>query len=213
MSEQGKTETAEEKTERLAEASRKYRAHKTINNLWLSLIACVAVVAVIVVSVPRNDSPRITSLDYRSVAEKASGTLPMTLAVPDVPADWICNAAEIRSGTDSVPSWYVGFITGSQQFIALTQTAQANPRWLAAELKNSTASATTDIGGMSWTIYDNRLAKTDVGNVKYALVAEKGSNTYLLFGTAERTEFEQLAAQVSKTVFAENFSSQPERIS
>ncbi|MDF2441986.1 MAG: hypothetical protein JWR01_189, partial [Subtercola sp.] len=80
VAELGRPETLEETTARKAEQSRKYRANKTINNLWLSLIVCVAVVIVIVLLVPRNDSSQLQSVDYRSVATSAQAALPVPVA-------------------------------------------------------------------------------------------------------------------------------------
>ena len=207
VAELGRPETLEETVARKAENSRKYRASKTINNLWLSLLACLAVVIVIVLLVPRDDTSHLQSVDYRSIANSAQPVLPVPLAMPDLSTAWSANAAEIRSGEQiQVRSWYIGFVTPSQTFIGLTQAINANPSWLAQELHNTLASDTVTINGVQWTVYDNRNSPDDVGNVDYALTTEAGKSTYVLFGNASDTEFEELARGLVSNIAAQTTS-------
>src|ERR1700712_3440460 len=109
VAELGRPETLEETQARKAEQSRKYRANKTINNLWLSLIVCVAVVIVIVLLVPRDNTSHLQAVDYQSVASSAQAAFPVPVASPDLPSTWSANAAEIRTDSGSaatpVPYW------------------------------------------------------------------------------------------------------------
>ncbi|MEA9985738.1 MULTISPECIES: DUF4245 domain-containing protein [Subtercola] len=204
VAELGRPETYEETAARKAEQSRKYRANKTINNLWLSLIVCVGVVIVIVLLVPRNDSSQLASVDYRSVATSAQAALPVPLAVPDLPSNWSANAAEIRTGIDKTPAWYIGLITPVNTFLGLSQGVNGTDNWLADQVHNTIASGTTTIAGVQWTIYDNRTATRDVGNVNYALTTQSGASTYVLFGNASDGDFRTVA-----TALAANVEAQP----
>jgi hypothetical protein len=203
VAELGRPETLEETTARKAEQSRKYRANKTINNLWLSLIVCVAVVIVIVLLVPRNDTPQLQSIDYRSVATSAQAALPVPVAVPDLPADWLSNAAEIRSGSDGVAYWYVGLLTPSNTFVALAQGVDANESWVADQVHDTAAVSTIVVDGIQWTVYDNRKTSAGVGNAKYALTTTAGESTYVLYGTADVADFEKVASSISSNVAAQ----------
>ncbi|WP_253259409.1 DUF4245 domain-containing protein [Subtercola boreus] len=203
VAELGRPETLEETTARKAEQSRKYRANKTINNLWLSLIVCVGVVIVIVLLVPRNDSSQLQSIDYRSVAASAQASLPVPVAVPDLPSGWSSNAAEIRSGTDGIAYWYIGLLSPTSTFVALSQGVDANDSWLSDQMHDTAASSTIAIDGIQWTVYDNRTSRQDVGNVKYALTTTSGRSTYVLYGTATDNDFRLVASSITANVAAQ----------
>lgn len=204
VAELGRPETAEETAARKAENSRLYRARKTPNNLVLSLIVCVAVVIVIVLAVPRGDTNFNNTVDYKSVAADAQLGLPTTLGSPDLPKGWRSNTAAYRTGAaDKVDSWFIGFLTPSDEFVGMTQAFDANDSWTAKQLKNTIASGSVTIDGVPWTIYDNRQSTDDVGNARYALVTTSGTSTWVLAGTAEPTEFETLARALAPTITAE----------
>ncbi|RFA09759.1 hypothetical protein B7R54_11485 [Subtercola boreus] len=204
VAELGRPETLEETTARKAEQSRKYRANKTINNLWLSLIVCVAVVIVIVLLVPRNDTSQLQTIDYRSVATSAQAALPVPVAVPDLPTGWTSNAAEIRRGNDGVAYWYIGLVTPATTFVALAQGVDANDSWLSDQVHDTAASSTILVDGIQWTVYDNRSTSQDVGNAEYALTTTAGRSTYVLYGTASDTDVELVAAALTTNIAAQS---------
>jgi hypothetical protein len=215
VAELGRPETPEETNARKAEQSRKYRANKTINNLWLSLIVCVGVVIVIVVLVPRGNASLLAPVDYKAVASSAQEAFPVPVASPELPSTWSANAAELRSspGTGSaatdVPYWYIGLVTPSNAYIGLEQAVGTTANggtdaWLADQLHNTAATDTVTIDGVQWTVYDNRQTANDVGNASYALTTQSGASTYVLLGTGTTDEFTQVAESITT-----NIQSQP----
>ncbi|MCU1478652.1 MAG: hypothetical protein JWQ64_3345 [Subtercola sp.] len=219
VAELGRPETPEETGARKAEQSRKYRANKTINNLWLSLIVCLGVVVVIVLLVPRGNDSLLTPVDYRSVASSAQAAFPVPVASPALPSTWSANAAEIRSSAGTgpgsgssatdVPYWYIGLVSPSGGYIGLEQavSTQANggtDAWLADQLHNTAATDTVTVDGVQWTVYDNRQTANDVGNANYALSTQSGASTYVLLGTGTTDEFTQVADAITT-----NIQSQP----
>ncbi len=203
VAELGRPETPEETAARKAENSRNHRARQTVHNLVLSLIATVGVVILIVLVVPRSDQPLDRSVDWRSVAAEAQQSRTESLAVPDLPEGWTSNYAELRStGTGGVTSWNIGFVTPSDEFAGVVQGFDADPTWLATQLNRSVASSVTTIGGLEWTVYDNRESTEDVGNVQYALATEAGSSTVAVFGTGSVAELTTVAEAIAADVAA-----------
>ncbi|MCS5734238.1 DUF4245 domain-containing protein [Herbiconiux daphne] len=207
VAELGRPETPEETAARKAEQSRLYRDRKTLRNLLYALLVCVALVAAIIFIVPRNDSSMLQDVDYRQVAASAQSSMPVPLAVPDLPEGWSSNAAELRTATtDDVTSWYIGLISPEKEYVGVTQALDANPSWVSQQVAEGIPSGATDIDGVRWTIYDNRSGASgndDVGNVEYALTTEAGRSTYIVFGTAEAGEIEAVAASLSQNVLAQ----------
>ncbi len=201
VAELGRPETAQETVDRRAVASRMRRQNQNFFNLIIALLASLAVVAIIVLVVVRPDAAPREPVDYRALSQEAGA--PVTLAAPDLSADWRSNSA-IYNGTpaDGVANWYVGFVTPDEQFIALRQGIDANPTWLANELRGMKATGSTTIDGVEWSVYDRRGAK-DVGNHAYALSTVGTQSTYILYGTAPDDEFTTMAKKLAATIAAE----------
>ncbi|MDH6256073.1 DUF4245 domain-containing protein [Aurantimicrobium minutum] len=203
VAELGRPETPAETAARKAENSRLYKSRKTINNLVYSLLVTVGLVAVIYFLVPRADGEPNWQVDYVAQSEIASKSLGESLLVPAMPEQWRANAAELRNATNGqVTSWYIGFISPSDKFIAFNEAFDANETWVANELKDYPATGTVTIDGQQWTVYDNR-SMNDAGNVEYAMVTTLGRSTVVLYGTADDAEFEQLATSITADLRSE----------
>jgi len=195
VAELGRPETPEETAARKAETSRKHRANQTLLNLVVALVASLAVVVFLVVVVVRPAPAPAASIDYATIATQAQVDAAETLLAPVLPAGWSANDARFQT-TEQVPTWYIGLITPSEQYIGLDQGIGANPTWLAAQLDDAEQSGTVTIDGIEWTVYDQRGA-SDPGNFAYSLAATRGGSTVILHGTASDGEFELLATAVA----------------
>ena len=202
VAELGRPETPQETAARKAENSANHRNRQTINNLVYSLIATVALVAVIVIVVPRgNPTATKPAVDYTSIAQQGQGSEPDAFLVPKLPSSWKSNNAELRTKTaDKVDSWYIGLITPKQQFIGITQGFGANDSWVSEQVDKSRIKGTRDIDGVRWDVYDNRSSGSNNGNVDYALVTQSGDSTVILFGTADDTEFRTVASSLASQI-------------
>lgn len=204
VAELGRPETPEETAARKAENSRTYRQRQTVKNLVLSLGASLLVVLVLVLLVPRSDTPIERDVDVALVAAQAQASSDDPLAVPELPEDWQANAAELRrSDVDEVTAWYAGYLTPSDEYLGMYQGLDANPTWIAELLARTLATGTTTIDGVEWTVYDNRDSADDVGNARYGLTTEADGTTFVLLGTATPEEFETLAAELVPTIEAQ----------
>jgi len=194
VAELGRPETPEETAARKAEASRKRRANQTVRNLVLALVASLGIVLLLVLVVPRGDGPARQTIDWEDAAAESQPAVEEPLAVPRLPPEWTANAAELEVEGD-VPTWYIGFLTPSGQYIGLDQGIGADARWLDDRLADSPSTGTVEIAGTGFDEYDRRDAD-DPGNLAYALTTERAGATVVLFGTAPDDEFALLAASV-----------------
>ncbi|MEO8528388.1 MAG: DUF4245 family protein, partial [Pseudolysinimonas sp.] len=137
-------------------------------------------------------------VDYRAAGAAAQSDVADTLVIPDLPADWTANRAELATGTaDGVVRWEIGFLTPGGAYIGLVQGIDANPSWLADQVANTRASGNVQLGGLDWATYDRRDA-ADPGNLAYALTTVSGASTIVLGGTASDQEFAVLATAIAK---------------
>lgn len=196
VAELGRPETPEETAARKAENSRKHRANQTLRNLVFALLATLAVVLALVLVVVRPDGVPRPAVDYRADAADSQSQVSQTLVAPPLPSGWTANDDGLRTGSDKITSWSVGFITPSQQYIGLVQGIDANPTWVANQLENKQSTGTTTIGGREWSVYDRR-SVTDPGNFAYSLSTVIGASSIVLHGTAPTAEFTTLATAIT----------------
>ena len=198
VAELGRPETAQETADRRATTSRRHREGQTLFNLAVALVATLVTVLIIVLVVVRPDSPAREPVPYQSIAAEAGSATP--LAAPTLPDLWTANAATFDSSpADGVTTWYVGFITPAEQFIALRQGIKANPTWLANQVVPAKPAGTRVIAGVTWDLYDQRGAP-DAGNLAYAMTAEGSTSSFVLFGTAIDAEFDVMATALATTI-------------
>jgi hypothetical protein len=181
----------------VAERRAARRANQTTFNLVLALIASLGIVLFLVVVVVRPEmEPR--TVDYQQIGADAQTGIDEPLAAPDLPDGWSANRAElVAAPADGVARWEIGFLTPDGQYIGLVQGIDANPSWVADQVRSAPAVGTERIGGLAWDAYDRREID-DPGNVEYALVTTAGASTIVLGGTASDQEFAVLAAAIAE---------------
>jgi hypothetical protein len=137
------------------DAAAKRRAKQTVNNLVLALLASLGVMLALVLVVPRDDSNRIQSVDYKAIAAEAQASSGQQIIAPELPAGWWSNSARwTAKPADGVQNWYSGFVGPKNQYIGLTQAFGINPTWLAFQLKNSAKTGTQAVGDKTWDVYE-----------------------------------------------------------
>ena len=115
-----------------ADSAAKHRAKQTVVNLVLSLVACLGIVIVTVLAVPRDDSNRIKAVDYVGAAQSAEASSKLNLVAPALPTGWWANQAKWNAvAADGVKVWKVGFVGPQNQYIGVTQAFDVNPTWVA----------------------------------------------------------------------------------
>lgn len=198
VAELGRAETPQETADRKAAASAARRGHQTSFNLFIAVVASLAIVAFLVMVVVRPDQGSLRDpIDFASVASEAQPAVDETLIVPELPDDWTANRAELVTGSDGVLAWQIGLLTPEQRYLAIAQGVDANPSWLDSQVRGAKAGEVVTIGGIPWTSYDRREV-TDPGNVAYALVTEAGASTIVISGTATDGDFTVLAEAVAQ---------------
>jgi hypothetical protein len=191
VAELGRPETPEETARRKAEASARRRSNQTVFNLVVATAASLLIVLFLVVVVVRPSAPPRPPVDYQAIAAEAG----VAAIAPRLPDTWTANAAELET-VGGVRTWSIGFLTPEGQFIALEQGLDANPTWLAQAVDGVAATGSTRVGGLEWSVYDDRDAQ-DPGNYAFSMSAETDRGIVVLHGTASDAEFALLAEAVA----------------
>jgi hypothetical protein len=195
----GRPETPEETAARKAENSRNYREAKTPNNLVIALVASLGIVLFLVLVVVRANPGATDPIDYAAVAAQAQPGVETPLVTPVLPPGWSANAATLESSADESFTWYIGFVTPENQFLALEQGIDTNAGWFASYLTSATPTGTEVIDGIEWEVYDQRDAD-DPGNFAYSLTTTVDGTDYLVHGTADDGEFALFASALASEI-------------
>lgn len=200
VAELGRPETPEETAARKAESSRIYRSSQNTRNLIAALLVTLAVVAVIILAVPRGTPPETGPIDVAAVARDVEEAEGRPVLVPDVPDEWIVNRASVDG--DSVSAWTVVYVPDeSDGFVNIAQGFDADPSWTTRILGGASVDDTVTIDGVEWDLY--RIPDPSrAGNVSAALSTTAGDDVVLVYGFTDEETLERAAASVTDQVLA-----------
>ncbi len=115
-----------------------------------SLLVVLALVAALVMLVPRVSSVQRDAVDARAVVAYAVTQSAVPFSFPEeLPEGWTANHARF-STTDGAPTWQAGWVTPSGAFVGLREGRGVSAGWLAAAQVKGQAAAAVDIAGRSW---------------------------------------------------------------
>lgn len=198
VAELGRPETPDETAARKAESSRIYRSSQTFRNLIAAIIVTVVVVFIVIFGVPRGELPERESIDPAPVASQASESLGRTVLVPDVPAEWRVNAAEVSSDGGS-SAWSIAYVPGDEGFIRFAQAFDTDEVWARSALAGSSPTDSIQIDGVEWDVFEPA-DPSRAANISYALGTQAGSDYVLLYGAATPDQTAELARIVAPNV-------------
>lgn len=166
------------------------RGRQTVADMLRSLAVVGVAVAALVLLLPRPAEPLRQPVDVAGAVEVAR-TAGLDVAVPAVPEDWRPNDARYRErGPAEVPTFHVGYVTGSGEYAGLEVTDAATPQWLEATTARGTEVGTQVVTGRTWS---ERLSED---GRRRSLVLDDGQRTTVVTGTATMDELVLLAGLV-----------------
>ncbi|WP_158067198.1 DUF4245 domain-containing protein [Tersicoccus sp. Bi-70] len=172
-------------------AAQAKRMRSSITGLLIALAVTLAVIIPVLLFSPGQRAetyrPAVDVSGIAAQAAAAAGFRPVSV----MPPGWSANYARFNAGTTTgVPNWEVGYVSGDQQFIALTQAAarRANPTWVAQVTDNAPVTSDRTVAGQRFELRDKAGTKS--------LIATIGGSTVVLRGQASDAALTTLAAAV-----------------
>lgn len=164
--------------------------------MFLAIFSTVAIVLVIVWLNPEpKPGAYRQNIDVAAVAENAADTAGFS-PVSVMPEGWSANYARWNpAGADGVAFWDVGYVTASNNFIALRQSVTANPTWVADQAQSAPVTGRRTVDGIDWELRDK--PKGD-----RSLVLTRGDMTIVLTGEADFKDFDTLASGAAASLDA-----------
>lgn len=183
--------STEPRTPAVLSAAQAKRIRSSATGLLIAVAVSLAVVIPVLLLSPAQRAetyrPAVDVPAIAAQAAPAAGFRP----VAAMPAGWSVNYARFNAGSGSgVPNWEVGYVSGDQQFIALTQAAarRANPTWIAQATENAPVTSDRTVAGQRFELRDKGGTKSLIGTV--------GGSVVILRGSASDAALTTLAAAV-----------------
>ena len=178
------------------DAAAKRRAKQTVINLVLSLVACLGIVVITVLAVPRDDSNRIKPVDYVAAATTAEASSKLNLVAPQLPNGWWANQAKWNeSASDGVKVWKVGFVGPKNQYVGVVQGFAVNPTWVALQTVGFEPDTASTASNQTWTKWKPG-KNTDADPHLWTL--EKDGNFVAMSSTATDAELDDFARLIEE---------------
>ncbi|MEE2814944.1 MAG: DUF4245 family protein [Actinomycetota bacterium] len=195
----GRPETAQETADRKAEASRVYRSSQTFRNLIAALIVTVAVVAIVVLGVPRGEVPDRPAIDVAAIAADVEKSMQRPALVVEADNYWRVNEAALSGGSTRV--WTITLAPAADDargFVRVAQAFDADVTWAPQVLDGMAPNGTTTIAGREWDEFD--LRGRGSANISYAIGTQSGPDYVLLYGSQSPEATAELAETLSAQI-------------
>ncbi|MFD3876151.1 DUF4245 domain-containing protein [Streptomyces sp. NPDC058623] len=167
------------------------KGKQTIWDMVRSLAVIGLVVAGIYIFVPHDDDADPTrTVDYRVETVTARRAAPYPVAAPvGLPAQW--RATSVTYERKNANAWHLGFLASDKEYVAVEQSTDVSPKYLAKVTQGAKAAGGTEqIGDRAWERWEGE---------KYdALVRQEQGWVTVVTGTAP---FEQLARMAGALEF------------
>ncbi len=163
----------------------------SVPNMIRSLVVVLAVVAVLILMVPRVSSVNRPPVDVHTNAVAVAAETGWAIEEPrGLPPGWDATSVRFVRSTDGLQTWHAGYVTPTGHYVAIEQTMNATAHWVEAETNRAPKVGQTTAGGRTWTEYD-RPDKTQ--NSLVHLAGSGGSAAGLTTVITGTGTFEELA--------------------
>lgn len=159
----------------------KSRKNQTVRDLVLSMLVVGGFVAFlnIIVLRPTPDPVRVVDVAAPAAVARTANAFPV-LVPADVPSGWRATSARYEPGrTPGTGSWFNGYITPDNGFVAVAQTDHDVDDFVDEQTRKGRKVGSVTIDGQTWDEYES----TSGADTKRALVLSTPEVTTVVSGT------------------------------
>ena len=189
--------------------SQSTRMSQNAKAMTYSVLATLAIVLGWMALNPQADNDYDPGVDVAIAEEQVSKVAAFSPATIDAPGSWRPNYARWDSGAkNDVPVWKVGYVTGDDDFFGISQTANATPAWVEAQIEPVGESTQRTVAGHNvtrWVGEDDHVylvaefdqqANSPQTSQQGNTIEPSDTMTLIVSGSMDEDRLEQLAAEV-----------------
>jgi len=159
--------------------------------LLFSGVVVVAVVAAVVMGVPRQNQASVPSGDYLAAVADARRQAPYHLLAPEGLRDgWVVTGVRYDGDVEGAATWHVGLVTPRGRIAGVEQSNGETGRFVNVQTNHGVRSGWADVRGVPWGRWD----RTDRGVHSLARVDDEVST--VVMGNAGYHELVELAGSL-----------------
>ena len=175
----------------------KRRLRQTARDMVLSM-AAVAAAVLLIVHPWSQPSAAPVSVSWQPVATAFARSVSWPVLIPTaLPAGWYSNNARIDPSVDGKTSLHVGWVTTSQDYVAIEQSDTADVRYVMDQTAGGIPQGAVTIGTRSWQRYESAAQQTR--SLVSQLVVKGVKVTYVVAGSASWPQLAAFAATLAAT--------------
>jgi hypothetical protein len=168
----------------------------SVGNMIRSLVVIGALMALVILIVPRVNSVSQPPVDVAGSARSVAGETKWPIEIPvGLPDGWRATSVRYVRSTDGVMTWHAGYTTPDNQSVAIEQALSPTVGWVRAEVNRAAVVGTVDAGGRTWTKYvrEDKVQNSLVNNA-----ATPGKDlTTIITGTGTFEQLQQFADKLA----------------
>jgi hypothetical protein len=159
--------------------------------MLLGVLVVLAVIALVLVAVPRRQVGAVPALDYHSQLADARRAAPYRLLAPEpMLPGWHVTAMRYDGNVKGAATWHVGLVTASGRFAGIAQS-NGSSRWFVYDQTNrGIPNGSVTVDGVSW----EKRYRTQ--RRVHSLVRVENGVTTVVTGTANVDELAELAGSL-----------------
>ena len=190
---EGTTATADRTTEGpyVVSPSVYKRLMSSLPGFSMALLACLAVVGVVILITPRRNEGAMPRVDYRGDLSGLRAVAPYAAQAPEgLPPQWLPTSTRLSGGANGPIAWHLGFYTPQKEYAALEEsdeTPEGAGHFIDRMTSQGHADGTAQIAGATW----DRTFRPD--KKQRSLVRRLPGLTLVVTGTASYEELAVLA--------------------
>lgn len=155
------------------------RTKRGVRDLVLSLAVVGAFVVFLYAVVWRPTSDQIRTVDPTLQIEAAQAQAPYPVLIPiGLPADWKTTSARFDAEPDGSTTWFLGYVTPDQRYIAVAQTDGAPQPFIAQQTLQGTPDGERVVAGDVWAQYVSGDQRSLVRTMKKSTAVVTGTVSY-----------------------------------
>lgn len=126
----------------------------SVANMVRSLVVILALMALVILIVPRVNRVTQPPLDVAGSADTIADQSGLPIEVPvGLPDGWRATSVRYERSTDDVMTWHVGYETPDNQYVAIEQGQDATAAWITAQTNRAPFVGYVTAGGRRWAQY------------------------------------------------------------
>ena len=172
--------------------AKRVRGFETVGDMVRSLAVVGVFVVVILAITLRESPPKIKAVDAAPVLAAVAQAAPFEASAPGAtPAGWTVTSARVSYPTDKPYTWFVGYSTDTEAFVAVTQVYGDADPYLKEIGANGTPEGEVTINGETW----QKVSNPD--GTHHALTRTVGQLTTVVVGSAPYDVLQKTAAAIT----------------